>query len=77
MINDDSQRAPAIHNPDRKPQTAKQTNLVRQQTGWQDGWEHNKSSILRGAHPQFDRECKQPKPASPGPFAVEDSTPSV
>lgn len=69
----DPQRTPMVHNPDRKPQTPKDTTQVRQETSWGDGWDHNRESILRGARPQFDRESPKappPPPVEPLPIAV-------
>jgi hypothetical protein len=74
----DPQHKPAIHNPDRKPQTSKDTTLVRQQTNWGDGWDHNPQSILRGARPEFDRACPKPPPVVPnGPVPVTPCLPET
>ena len=51
-----------MHNTDRKPQAPGKTGKitqVRQQTDWGDGFDQNPGSILRGARPKYDRECKK------------------
>jgi hypothetical protein len=66
-----------IHNPNRKPQVpnGSDTTKVRQETGWQDGWDNSRSAILHGARPKYDRECKIPPPPPEPPLPVSPVDP--